>query len=263
MPMPSVPTRISATSATHPGWVKTSAHKHRRASWTGENWGRLSRLLVALQIGLLILLLPAKPTFAREPAPQKPHLSEHRHKQWPGTAKEHAAYHSNIGFQLYTKGEYAAARLEFTRAIRLHAKLSGVFYNRGNANFRLRLYGDALDDYEQAVRLNPNFVMALANRGNALSALGRLDEALASYKDAARIEPLNPYVLFNRGFVFGKKHDYQAAIADFTKVLDLNPNDVDALVLRAAAYQSIGMKDKALKDFQKAKSLLIRHQPKP
>jgi len=105
--------------------------------------------------------------------------------------------------------------------------------------------------------------MALANRGNALSALGRLDEALASYKDAARIEPLNPYVLFNRGFVFGKKHDYQAAIADFTKVLDLNPNDVDALVLRAAAYQSIGMKDKALKDFQKAKSLLIRHQPKP
>ena len=247
--------RLSATCASRPGWAKKSPCIHRRNSWKGKNWECSARVLAALQIGSLFFMIVTEPTRARELGTQKPHLSGHLHNQWSGSAKEHAFYHSNIGFQLYTKGEYAAARLEFTRAIRLHSKLSGVFYNRGNANFRLHLFKDAIDDYDQALQLNPAFVMALANRGNAFSALGRLDEALASYKDAARIEPLNPYVLFNRGFVFGKKRDYLAAIGDFSKVLELDPNDVDALILRAAAYRMIGKTDEASRDYSKATSL--------
>lgn len=182
-------------------------------------------------------------------------IEQDEHDGMVNSSEEHAALHSNAGSKLYSKGDFLGARREFTYAIRLNPALAGVYYNRGNTNFRLRFYKAALEDYSEAVRLMPSFVMALANRGNSLSALGRLDEALASLDAAAALEPNNPYVLFNRGFVYGRKRDYAAAQVDFTKVLEMNPNDVDALVLRAAAYRSLGMFDEAFRDSAKARSL--------
>lgn len=182
-------------------------------------------------------------------------IEQDEHDGMVNSSEEHAALHSNAGSNLYAEGEFIAARREFTFAIRLNPGMAGVYYNRGNTNFRLRSYEAALEDYSEAVRIAPRFAMALANRGNALSALGRLDEALESLDTAAALEPHNPYVLFNRGFVYGRRRDYAAAQADFTKVLKINPNDVDALVLRAAAYRLLGMFDKAFRDSAKARSL--------
>ncbi len=182
-------------------------------------------------------------------------IEQDEHDGMVNSSEEHAALHSNAGNKLYSKGDFLGARREFTYAIRLNPGPAGVYYNRGNANFRLRFYKEALEDYSEAVRLMPSFVMAWANRGNSLSALGRLDEALESLDAAAALEPHNRYVLFNRGFVHGRRRDYAAAQADFTNVLKINPDDVDALVLRAAAYRSLGMFNEAFRDFSKALSL--------
>lgn len=132
--------------------------------------------------------------------------------------------------------------------------------NRGAARMalgdRIMAAGDfteALKHYDSAIDpANPD-ALNLYRRGAALDALGQSDRALDDYNEAIRRDPKSPLAFFGRGVLLAsRKRAFTRAIADFDKVLELQPDNIDALILRGDAYSQLGQPGRALSDLNRA-----------
>ena len=115
-----------------------------------------------------------------------------------------------VGRLYYNRGN-AKAELEdlngalgdYEEAIRISMEdgewESAYFTNKGNVNYLLNRYGDAICDYEQASEVGDPF--ARFNKGNMLVILGRFDEALQCYDGAIRAGDDRSGVICNRNGV--------------------------------------------------------------
>lgn len=117
-------------------------------------------------------------------------------------------------------------------------------------------YGEALKHYDSLIDSQKIDAMVLYRRGVTLDALGHTDRALADYSEATRLAPHNAENFFERGLLLAtRKREFGRAIADFDRVLDLQPDKVEALILRADAYRQMGNIAPALADLDKAIAL--------
>ena len=69
------------------------------------------------------------------------------------------------------------------------------------------------------------------------------------------MEPENPDYLLNRGLCYMDVGRIKDAVYDYTKALKINGKLVDGYILRAAAYDAMGLKDKAKADMAEALKL--------
>ena len=58
-----------------------------------------------------------------------------------------------------------------------------------------------------------------------------------------------------RGISYDKLGQFEDAIADFTRVLELDPTNVNAFFNRGSAYDSLGQYEKAVADYTRALDL--------
>ncbi|HYL09845.1 MAG TPA: tetratricopeptide repeat protein [Candidatus Acidoferrales bacterium] len=123
---------------------------------------------------------------------------------------------SDRAMAAFDKGDYDAAILALTDAIRLNPHWA-LFTLRGTSYFKKGDYERAVKDFDEAVRLNP---------------------------DSTR------FML--RGAVERKKGDFDRAIQDFTEALRLKPSDAQAFLERARAYKDKGDYERALTDLNQA-----------
>ncbi len=80
----------------------------------------------------------------------------------------------------------------------------------------------------------------------------KFDEAIAAYQAILAQSPNLPAVHMNLGFAYMQKKDYAAAEAEYAKVLDLEPDNNDAMLALAGIYSTQGQKDKAKEMLDKA-----------
>jgi tetratricopeptide (TPR) repeat protein len=95
----------------------------------------------------------------------------------------------NRGASRYSKGDYAGAVSDYTRAIELDPRNAVAYSNRGNAR---RANGDlagAMNDYDQALILDPRCALALLNRGIGYLQQGREAEAQRDFDQCLKIDP--------------------------------------------------------------------------
>jgi tetratricopeptide (TPR) repeat protein len=112
-----------------------------------------------------------------------------------------------------------------------------------------------LEDCETALKLDANNDAALAARGEALNAMGDDWKALPDVKRAAEINPRNALAWYLRGLIESRHHNFADAAAALSKVLELHPNDREALVLRETSYRALGKTTEANADDALNKSL--------
>ena len=95
------------------------------------------------------------------------------------------------GAQAYEKEHYDIALKHFIDAQLNAPERPEIFYNVGNAHYRLGDYEAALENYRQAQESeDPGLRQkALFNGGNASFRLNRLQEAIAAYRKALEIDP--------------------------------------------------------------------------
>ncbi|MEG4282182.1 tetratricopeptide repeat protein, partial [Microcoleus sp. A006_D1] len=74
-----------------------------------------------------------------------------------------------------------------------------VWRKRGNEQFKLGNFEEAIASYEKALEVKPDYDVAWFNRGIALRNLGKLEEAIASYDKALEIKPDDHEAWYNRG----------------------------------------------------------------
>jgi tetratricopeptide (TPR) repeat protein len=117
-------------------------------------------------------------------------------------------------------------------------------------------YLEALKHYDSAIDPMQPDALALYRRGAVLDGLGQSDRALKDFNQAIRLDPKYPLAFYGRGILLAtRERAYARAIADFDKVLQLEPNNVDALTRRGDAYGQLGDFGHAIGDLDRAVQL--------
>jgi tetratricopeptide (TPR) repeat protein len=160
----------------------------------------------------------------------------------------------NRGTVRIVLGDAEKGMADLTTAIGLKPDLMEAWYNRGNALLlNLQRYDDAISDLNEAISLKPDFAPAYCSRGLAKLKLGRYDDALADYDSGISRDPKQNYCHSNRGDLYLHTGQYQKAIDDLSMALSGRPpSDATILSMRGQAFEALGEKDQAIRDYRAA-----------
>lgn len=168
-------------------------------------------------------------------------------------------YISNRAGAYANIGQWAMAIEDYSKLIQLDPNNKDFYSNRAFANYSLKTpegYQAAVADYNKIVEMgfadeqtyNSLTVLnnALKNYTASIAAFDKLLE-LKGGEDAG--------ILYDRGTAKYNNKDYKGAIEDFNKVLEANPEHINALKRRATSKTRLGDKAGAQQDAIKIKEL--------
>jgi TolB-like protein/Flp pilus assembly protein TadD len=138
-------------------------------------------------------------------------------------------------------------------ALELDADLAEAHASRGFALSLSRQYDAARPEFETAIRLNPKLYEAHYLYARACVQEGKMEDAVRHYEEAARVRPEDFQVRFlvqGPLHALGRHDDARAALRGGVELaarhLELNPDDVRALSLGAAALMQLSERERAL-----------------
>lgn len=110
--------------------------------------------------------------------------------------------------------------------------------------------GEAVTAFQQAVQANPNDVDALVGLGIAYRRAGRDAEALATYQRVLELDPNNRLALSTIGLLGTFRPQWQPlGIQALTRLLQLDPDNLEARARRAELYYYQGLFSQSLADY--------------
>jgi serine/threonine protein kinase/Tfp pilus assembly protein PilF len=115
-------------------------------------------------------------------------------------------------------------------------------------------YEAAVRYFEQAHRLLPNSSRIPESLAYVARRQGHWDQSEAYFNEAERLDPLNVYLLTQQAFSYFALRRFPEALRKFDQVLNITPDDVDTLALKAAIAQAEG-------DLPRASALLAPLHP--
>jgi tetratricopeptide (TPR) repeat protein len=110
----------------------------------------------------------------------------------------------------------------------------------------------AVHSFDRAILEDPDNAAAYEGRVMALVRLSQKTRALADVKKLESLNPLNPVAPLALGLLAQKEGRHQDAIVAFTRSIKLDPQRVFTFTLRGDAFNSLGERDKALHDADRA-----------
>ncbi|RHZ71996.1 hypothetical protein Glove_248g25 [Diversispora epigaea] len=95
---------------------------------------------------------------------------------------------------------------------------------------------------------------ALIIRGKFYQKMGEYEESIEDCNRALEIEPnnVNALVVRGRGKTYSRIYKYEESITDLSKAIEIEPNNVDALISRGDAYIEIGKYEESIADLSRA-----------
>lgn len=135
----------------------------------------------------------------------------------------------------------ALIHLEATTGI--HPTYKGAYMLKGNANFYLGNYDDAIKNYQIALQLDPAFADAENNLQKALQAKAETEKTAGITK------------IENEAIAASRNGNYEEAIRIFNSLLEKYPNEPKYYFFIGTTYASSGNLETALENFIKAESL--------
>jgi tetratricopeptide (TPR) repeat protein len=91
----------------------------------------------------------------------------------------------NRGLSYFKLSEYSEAILDFNKALSLNPKINPqIYFERGSANFKLGKFHEAIQDFTESIELDPGNAKAFFNRGIAEYNLKMQSEGCSDLKKA-------------------------------------------------------------------------------
>jgi len=159
---------------------------------------------------------------------------------------------AQTGFCREKLGRHSEAIEASKKAVSLRPSAESYF-NIGLANYYLKLYREAVDNYRQAIRLDPyNASDAYYALGLAYRDWGRADDEIQAYKQAIRLRPDYASAYERLGSRYLKSRKYPEAIEIFKQLSALKPGDENPPNSMGEAYLELGRLSEALEAFKQA-----------
>src|SRR5207253_6403411 len=134
-----------------------------------------------------------------------------------------------------------AARQAAETALTLQPKLGEAVLAKGEYHYAcLRDYDTAVRYFEQARRLLPNSSLIFESLAYLERRRGQWDRSESYFNEAERLDPRNAHLLFQHATTYFHFRRVPEALRKFDQVLDITPDDVDTLALKAAIAQADG-----------------------
>ncbi|HEX7448748.1 MAG TPA: tetratricopeptide repeat protein [Pirellulales bacterium] len=179
-------------------------------------------------------------------------------------------------YQQMQAGEYAPAVKDLNEVLRVKPGYADALERRIEALFELGQYQQALADVNDEIRLLPTKYRPLLSRAVLYEELGDWQRALADIRLAARMASGEPKAksdvgrsgtavnevateVYYHALVFCRECEYKKAIDLFTVLMRQLPGSPVPIIWRAACYQSLGINDLAMQDFNRG--LAMRSAP--
>lgn len=158
-------------------------------------------------------------------------------------------------FKYYARGlayldikDYVAAKNDFTSAIKLKNNYDGFYYNRALCLIELGNMKSALSDLKKVKDKSlQNKVQFLEGRANYK--LYNYDKAEDIFLTLRAQNPEDEDVILYLARIYTNKEMYDEAISLLSKVINKNPSNETALMLRASALKETGLLEQAIEDY--------------
>jgi tetratricopeptide (TPR) repeat protein len=179
--------------------------------------------------------------------------------------------HLLAGNSALESGDYEAALAEFTCEIQsdmtnYEARLGRIFahlllgqYALQNLDWAVikhensRLWNEAIDRYSAALEANRDDLLLLVKRSYVTWAtLGQFDEAIADFDRILELDPDNIYALLFRGMSYQWSGDSDSAAADFERVIALAPDNPYVYAQIGQTYGVTGRMEPARENIEHA-----------
>lgn len=196
--------------------------------------------------------------------------------------------HRGISYSSSAIRKYDEAIADFAKAIEIESSNSEFYFYRALTYFEKKEYDKCWDDVQKAESLGfkkdfksyggvyPRFINDLIKasgrnpyasaeendafkRGWEDSEKGLLDESIKEFSKVIQINPNSIEAYYNRALAYEKKEKFNQAITDYSKVIESYPEYAQAYVGRGVNYAQKGDENRALDDFNKAIQLDPKH----
>ena len=131
----------------------------------------------------------------------------------------------------------------------MNIRLGWLYYNLGN-------FPESQKYYQIATQILPYSIEAKLGYVLPVSGLGYWDKVIEVYNDILIIDPQNTLVNYRMGSIYFERKQYEKAYNFLENVINLYPNDFDAILLFAWTHYQMGKLKDAKVLFNKA--LLIK-----
>ncbi len=127
--------------------------------------------------------------------------------------------------------------------------------------FSIRKDKMAIDYLRNAAQIRPGQPEALYILGMHYQDNGEPDKSLSVYNEILQIDSTFKFAWYNKGYVLMVyKKEYLKAVESFTRALQLDADYPDALYNRGYAYELLGDKIKARKDYEQVLRMRINNE---
>jgi cellulose synthase operon protein C len=168
-----------------------------------------------------------------------------------GSPDQRAQSYYEHGMQLLSQQDYVKAGIEFKNALQLKKDLVGAWRGLLQVESHNRNYQGTVPILRTIVELDPKDIDAKLKLGHFLLLGNALDQALEQANAAIALDNRNPNAHAFRAAVLLKLKDVVGAKLDIQAALDLDPANIEAILVLAAERSSQG-------DIQGALAILDR-----
>ena len=162
-----------------------------------------------------------------------------------------AWYHLGIAYKEKGDAKNAVASFEQARSYKPFSEASR-FISAGVAYGMLNQYDKALADLSQALKLEPQNADGWNNYGLYLSESGKTKESLEALDKAISLRKNFDKAYYNRGNTFAKAGNYREALKDYAIALSINSSYTDALNNSGNCYIMLQRPDSAKVFFERS-----------
>jgi TolB-like protein/Tfp pilus assembly protein PilF len=175
---------------------------------------------------------------------------------WSWLAHQSAlAYHTHIGNDPAALREMA--RRAADKTTELKPNLSEAYLAQGYVHYYCDDdYDSAVASFEKAEQLSPNNSQVHEALGVIWRRKGQWQRSLKYFRQATDLDPRDISLLSRQGNALWEVRQYSAALKAYDQVLEISPDNGDALANKAGIYQAQG-------NLSAAATLLSRLRPEP
>ena len=155
---------------------------------------------------------------------------------------------------------FSRALQSATRALELSPSLAEAHASLGAiAEVHHWDWNEAGRKYRRAIELSPSYTTAYQWYALHFARRGLAKEAEQQMAKALDLDPLSGIGLTNAALISYLARDYVTASERIERALEVNPDSIDALLLRGAVHEASGRLDLAILDYRAAVSRSVRY----